>query len=152
MESAAAGGPAHVTVLYPWLDAPVGREQLQELTTVLNDCPAVSLTFDRLERFPSGVLFLALEAQSEQRMRQLSRRLMDAYPDCLPYGGEFPDPHPHLTIAKGTEEELDEIEPQLARALQPLLPYAITATEVVVMEEQSDGRWVQAHRVPLAGP
>ena len=149
VESAAAGGPAHVTALYPWLDAPVAPENLVELASVLKECQPLTLTFDRLERFSTGVLFLALDDRSEPVMRRLSRKLMDAYPSCPPYGGEFPDPHPHLTIATGTAEELDEIEPQVADALRPLLPYTITAAEIVVMEQQADGRWVQAHRVPL---
>src|SRR5438445_566237 len=100
--------------LYPWLDAPVAPEHVDELASVLKECQPLTLTFDRLERFPTGVLFLALDDRSEPMMRRLSRTLMDAYPTCPPYGGEFPDPHPHLTIATGTAEELDEIQPQVA--------------------------------------
>ncbi len=149
VESAAAGGPAHVTALYPWLDAPVSDEQLAELAGRLQECPPVSLTFDRVDRFPKGVLFLSLDDRSEREMRRLTRLLTDAYPECPPYGGEHPDPHPHLTVACGTPDQLDVIEPGVSGALGDSLPFTTIATEVVVMELHRDGRWVQAHRLPL---
>jgi len=149
VESAAAGGPAHVTALFPWSEAPVSRQHLTELAEHLRQFGPVTLTFNRLDRFDKGVLFLALSDSAESQMRLLTRALVDAFPEFIPYGGEHPDPHPHLTVACGAHEELDEIEPQVAQALAPLLPYTVLRTEVVVMEQQPDGRWVQAHRVPL---
>lgn len=147
--TAAAGGPAHVTALYPWLEAPVTEPDLSDLSEVLGQCPPVRLTFDRLDRFEKGVLFLALDSDSEQAARRLTQTLMHAYPQCLPYGGEHADPHPHLTVALGTTGELDGIEPDVTKALAGLLPYTVTCEEVVVLEQQPDGRWVQAHRFPL---
>jgi hypothetical protein len=122
---------------------------LSELSKVLGQCPPVRLTFDRLDRFEKGVLFLALDKGSEQAARRLTQTLMHAYPQCLPYGGEHADPHPHLTVALGTTGELDGIEPDVTTALVGLLPYEVTCVEVTLMEQQPDGRWVQAHRFPL---
>jgi 2'-5' RNA ligase len=134
VESAAAGGPAHVTALYPWRDAPVPSADLEHLAEVLRKCEPVTLTFDRLDRFPSGVL---------------TRLLMAEYPECLPYGGEHLDPHPHLTVACGSASELDEIEPQVLQALRGRLPLTTIIEAVVVMEQLSTGRWNEAHCIGL---
>ncbi len=42
--TAAAGGPVHVTALYPWLAAPTTPEQRTELAEVLADQSPVELT------------------------------------------------------------------------------------------------------------
>jgi hypothetical protein len=152
VESAAAGGPAHVTALYPWLDAPVQSQDLDRLKGILESVEPLTLTFDRLDRFPTGVLFLALTAESEHAVRRLTSHLMQEYPDCPPYGGEHPDPHPHLTVACGCPDDLDAMEPDVALALRDRLPFTTVCDSVVVMERQPTGRWHQAHRIGLGGP
>jgi 2'-5' RNA ligase len=147
--SAAAGGPAHVTVLYPWREAPVSQVDRERLTVVLRGSKPITLTFDRLDRFPTGVLFLSLAQESAGAVRRLTKQLVNEYPDCLPYGGEHPDPHPHLTVACGSDSELDEIEPQVQAALRDVLPFTTVSDHVVLMEQQPTGRWHQAHHVLL---
>jgi 2'-5' RNA ligase len=147
--SAAAGGPAHVTALYPWLDAPVRPADVERLAGVLRAVEPITLSFDRLDRFPTGVLFLALTQDSEQDVRRLTRLLTREYPDCVPYGGEHPDPHPHLTVACGSPSELDAIEQQVEQALRAQLPFTTVCDRLVVMEQQPTGRWRQAHDVGL---
>jgi 2'-5' RNA ligase superfamily protein len=149
VEAAAAGGPAHVTALYPWRNAPVPSADLEHLAGVLHEVDPIPLTFDRLDRFPTGVLFLALAPESENAVRRLTQLLVSAYPDHPPYGGEHPDPHPHLTVACGSNDELDELELQVSAALHDLLPLSIIADRLVVMERQASGRWHQGHSVRL---
>lgn len=151
VESAAQGGPPHVTALYPWIDAPVGEQSLADVADALASCEPVALTFDRLDRFPSGVLYLALDHESEQAVRRLTAHLMRHYPECLPYGGEFPDPHPHLTVAQGAPRDLDAIATEVADALEPHLPFRATVDHLVVMERNAESRWIQAHCVALGG-
>jgi 2'-5' RNA ligase len=149
VESAAAGGPAHVTALYPWRAAPVPGDEIEHLANVLRVVEPIPLTFDRLDRFPSGVLFLALTQDSELAVRRLTRLLVSQYPDCVPYGGEHPDPHPHLTVASGSSDELDQIQPQVQTAMEGVLPLRVLADHVTVMERQPDGRWHQGHHLSL---
>ncbi len=139
----------HVTALYPWLAAPTTPEQRTELAEVLADQSPVELTVDRLGRFPEGVLFLVLSEESEASVRALTRLLVKSFPACVPYGGAHPDPHPHVTVAMGSPSELDAIQGEVAVALDVLLPMTFVRREVVVMEQQPDGTWSQAHRVAL---
>ena len=150
--SAALGGPAHVTVLYPWVDAPVATSDLDRLEVQLADVRPMTLRFDRLERFPSGVLYLALDAPSEQRCRSLASLVGSAFPSCIPYNNEHPDPTPHLTIAMSDDDAvLDRITSEVGEALAPSLPYVATIPQLTVMTQAPDQRWHRTHHVPLLG-
>ena len=111
--------------------------------------PAVALTFTHLERFPSGVLFLALDQTSAAAVSAITRQLVAGFPSCVPYGGEFPDPHPHLTVALGTHPELDIIQSHAANALAPFLHAPFALTHATVMEQDRDRLWQQAHTIRL---
>ena len=108
-----------------------------------------SLVLDRLERFPKGVLYLALDAPSEQRVRRLSARVVDAFPGCIPYEGEHQDPVPHLTVAFGDANALDRVEAEIWAANRLHLPLVVQVAAVTVMEMTEGGTWVRAHEVPL---
>lgn len=149
--SAAAGGPVHVTALYPWAATPTEND-LEKLATVLDQIPPITLTLDRLERFAGGVLYLALAPDAHQACRQLTTVLMDAFPECIPYHGEHPDPHPHVTVAMGTDQELDVIEAEMGPVLAAVLPLEPMIGEVTVMERRPDGCWYQGHRLGIGRP
>lgn len=150
--SAARGGPVHVTVLYPWVEAPVATSDLDRLAVLLAGVGPITLTFDRLERFPSGVLYLALDAASEARCRAFTSLVWGVFPSCVPYSGDHPDPTPHITIATADDDAtLDRIANEVRPLLTPLLPYVATIAELVVMTQAPDGRWHRAHQLPLMG-
>jgi hypothetical protein len=151
VRSAAAGAPAHVTALSPWRSSPVSQLDVMKLATVVATIPAMTLTFDRLDRFPKGVLFLSLIEASTAAVRDLTRTLLRHYPECVPYGGEHPDPHPHLTVACGTNAELDIIEAEVEPAISGRLPFTVCRDEVEIIELQTSGRWLRTHRLPLRG-
>jgi len=118
---------------------------------VLLRAEAITLAFSHLDRFPSGVLFLALSDEADEAVREVTRQLVAAFPTCQPYGGEFPDPHPHLTVALGTNAELDAIQHVAEGTLAPFMNTPVTITDVTVMERDTDELWREAHHVSL-GP
>ncbi|PPK92284.1 2'-5' RNA ligase superfamily protein [Kineococcus xinjiangensis] len=145
--SAALGGPVHVTALYPWLPAPAYGEGLARLRDLARDLAPLTLAFERLGTFPSGVLHLHPEPEDD--VRHLARTLQAAFPQCPPYGGQFPDPVPHLTVATAPPEALPDLEREVRNALAPHLPVIATVDHLTVMEQQDDGRWLQAHHIGL---
>jgi 2'-5' RNA ligase len=96
---AALGVPPHITVLYPWRPAPLRPSDIAEVAAAAAEIPPFTITLSRLARFP-GVLYLRPEP--DVTLRALIRRLAAAFPDTPPYGGQFPDPTPHLTVAKAS--------------------------------------------------
>jgi 2'-5' RNA ligase len=143
--AAALGVPAHVTVVYPFLPvAALTEPVVDQLRAIVEGRPAFGMQFSRCDRFP-GVLFLAPEP--DEPFRRLTADLVHHWPEAPPYGGEFADPVPHLTVAHlATPTELNEAE----RDLTARLP--ITATVEAAWLIAFDGElWRRRADLPL-GP
>ncbi|SPF07190.1 hypothetical protein SMA5143A_8038 [Streptomyces sp. MA5143a] len=57
--------------------------------------------FDHCGRFP-GVLYLAPEPDAG--FRSLTEAIVERWPEYPPFGGQFDDVVPHLTVAQGQDE------------------------------------------------
>ncbi|WP_370409738.1 2'-5' RNA ligase family protein [Streptomyces fradiae] len=142
--SARAGVPAHVTVLFPFLDeSRLDALVHSALAEVLGGHPAFDLRFERCGRLP-GVLLLVPEPDTP--LRQLTEAIADRWPEAPPYGGRFTEIVPHLTVAQGQQEAVtEEIEADLAGRL----PFTcrVSSVELIV----HDGvKWQERASFPLA--
>ncbi len=148
--SAAAGMPAHITLLYPF-------KQPDEVDAVvmedLHDCFARFSPFRfsvaAARRFPVEVLYLA--PVPDEAFRRMTEAIWHRYPDAPPYGGKLAHIAPHLTVAQlNDEQHVDRIADDFAQASLAKLPIHATATEVALMDCQS-GRWRVRAALPLGG-
>src|SRR5260370_27446705 len=120
--SAAAGVPAHITLLYPFkhpdeVDQPV----LEDLNQCFDGCAPFRFSLAPIRRFPDAVLYLAPEP--DEPFRKLTLAIWDRYPETPPYGGKWPDIVPHLSVAWVKDEQLlDLIADDFAQASQGGLP------------------------------
>ncbi|MGW6691480.1 2'-5' RNA ligase family protein [Streptomyces sp. NPDC054961] len=114
--AARAGVPAHVSVLYPFLDeSRIDASVHAGLAGILHPHPAFDLRFERTGRFP-GCLYLAPEPAGP--LRRLTSEVAGRWPEAPPYGGRYPDTVPHLTVAQGARTaDLDAAEADLAGRL-----------------------------------
>ncbi|MFI0193099.1 2'-5' RNA ligase family protein [Streptomyces sp. NPDC017082] len=114
--SARAGIPAHVTVLFPFLDeSRIDAGVRSALSAVLGSHHAFDLRFESCGRFP-GVVYLVPEPDAQ--LRRLTKAIADRWPEAPPYGGQFTEIVPHLTVADGQDDAvLDEIEADLLSRL-----------------------------------
>ena len=148
--SAAAGMPAHITLLYPFKPP----DELDE--TVLDDlshCFArfapIQFSLGSIRRFPVEVLYLAPEP--DEAFRQLTLAIWNQYPETPPYGGKWPDIVPHLSVASLTDEpQLEAVTNHFVAASREKLPIVAKATEVALMENRS-GHWQVRAMFGLAG-
>ncbi|MFF3253146.1 2'-5' RNA ligase family protein [Actinacidiphila glaucinigra] len=138
--SAEAGVPAHVSVLYPFLNQDrIDDQVLGVLGELFGSHRAFDLRFGRCGRFP-GVLYLAPEP--DEQFRALTLAVADRWPEAPPYGGRFAEVVPHLTVVDGQEPSvLDALEAELASRL----PVATHVSSVqllvfdgIVWREQAD--------------
>jgi 2'-5' RNA ligase len=138
--SAAAGVPAHITLLFPF-KAP---DEIDDVVLgELRDCFArfepIPFSLRAIRRFPGRVLYLAPEP--DEPFRQLTLSIWQRFPQTPPYGGKWPDITPHLSVAQlANEAQLTAIEEDFSRASQGKLPVPAIASEVALMESRS-GRW-----------
>ena len=146
--SAAAGVPAHVTIVYPFKPPfELTTETIAALHDLFSSTASFEVSFTGPKRFP-GVLYLPPEP--DELFRRLTERITEQFPEALPYGGKFADIVPHLTIAHGDDSsQLDSIAADFERQANVRLPIRSTVKEVTLLDNQS-GRWEARHHFLLA--
>lgn len=141
--SAAVGVPAHVTVLYPFLEpSSIGPEVDVELATIAAAVEQFTVRFERVGRFPA-VVWLAPEPDAP--FAELTDRVAKRWPDHPPFGGAFDTVIHHLTVADGAPADvMDGLERQLPDGL----PIGERVTHVTLAARRS-GLWEVVARYPL---
>jgi 2'-5' RNA ligase len=138
--SAAAGMPAHITLLYPFKPP----DEIDEtVLDVLRHCFArfspIEFSLGSIRRFPVEVLYLAPEP--DEPFRQLTLAIWDRYPETPPYGGKWPDIVPHLSVAWIKDApQLDDVTNDFAESSREKLPIRAIASEVALMDNRH-GHW-----------
>src|SRR5262249_13348380 len=114
--SAAAGVPAHVTVLFPFLELDrVDARLIGELRAMFGDHPPFAVRFERCRRFVDA---LYLAPAPDRPFRALTEAVAARWPEAPPYEGRFAEVIPHLTVANDREPEVyDEVETAVAAQL-----------------------------------
>jgi 2'-5' RNA ligase len=146
--SAAAGMPAHITLLYPFkspdeLDDAV----LADLRHCFARFAPIRYALASIRRFPVDVLYLAPEP--DEPFRRLTLAIWERYPDTPPYGGKWPDIIPHVSVASlADEQHLGRVADEFAQTSRGKLPIHATASEVALMDYQP-GRWRTRSRFSL---
>jgi 2'-5' RNA ligase len=143
--SAAAGVPAHVTVLFPFLHIdrlnPATVEDLREL---IEEHAPFTVRFARCGRFPA---VLYLEPTPAEPFRALTAPVAARWPEAQPYGGQFAEVIPHLTVADGHPAHiLDEVESLVV----PHLP-VIAEVAAVSLFVSDGGHWREHDEFRLGG-
>jgi 2'-5' RNA ligase superfamily protein len=145
--AASWGVPAHVTVLYPFLppdrlDAGV-RAAVREAVGAV---PAFDLVFGRTRRFGDQVLWLA--PQPEAPLRALTAAVWARFPQTPPYGGQFADVVPHLTVTDGQPPAVMDAA---AERVRPWLPITARprAVRLMVGRREPDA-WQTVAEFPLS--
>jgi hypothetical protein len=153
--SARDGVPAHLTVLYPFLQpASIDGAMLASLRRLFAGFPAFDVTLDQVSWFDAEVVWLA--PRDDRPFRALTAAAFAAYPDCPPYGGGYADVIPHLTIGDRDDR------PALcaaAEAVRGHLPIEARVTEVTLMAGPAPGnlaippgQWRTLTAFPLSAP
>lgn len=96
---------AHITVLGPFLDE-VDEASADVVADIASRVAPFDVRLGRIATFPNGVIHLLPEP--DEQFRRLTRDLWAAFPECPPYGGEFAEIVPHLTLdltSHGVTEE-----------------------------------------------
>lgn len=143
------GIPAHITVLYPFLPPDrIDDEVLTALRAVVASVPGAAAVLTRIGWFGDRVVWLA--PSPGHLFRELTLAVWRRFPEAAPYGGEFPDIVPHLTVGH------DAGRAQLARAGAEVavhLPIAFVPGPVRLIAGTPDREpWRTVAEFPLGAP
>ncbi|WP_181310478.1 2'-5' RNA ligase family protein [Nocardioides campestrisoli] len=119
-----AFGHAHVTALAPFLTAP-DEQALARVAEIAGRVPPFDYVLERTGTFPNGIVHLLPDPDGG--FRRLTRLLVEAFPQCPPYAGQFPDPVPHVTLDALSEHVT---EASTRAAVAPFLPARSRATRL----------------------
>ncbi len=144
--SAALGVPAHITILVPW----VGAEQVAEpdreaIRAIAARTAAFEYELGAFGRFEGGTLFL--RPDPPEPFVRLTEAVVGRWPDHPPYEGAFAEIVPHLTVAESADDaSVAAIEAEVT----PHLPLVATASSLLLLVEEPDGRWAEVERMRFA--
>jgi hypothetical protein len=140
------GVPAHVTVLFPFV-SPKGITggTLGRLADLFAPVDSFSYRFDRTAWFGDAVLWLAPAVP--EPFISLTGLATAAFPGYLPYGGQFSEVTPHLTVGHGSElTAMKAAEPEI----EAKLPIEGRARGVTLLTQgEPGGQWSVTARFPF---
>ena len=141
------GVPAHVTVLFPFMDPKtVNDDVLRQIRDALADARGFEFALTRVGRFP---LTAFLTPEPAAPFIQLTQRLAGAFPAFPPFGGQFQTIIPHLTVAHGDPAQAEFAEAELSGLMATDGSIQATCRSVELLENSS-GVWKQMHVFPLS--
>ncbi len=133
--AAPAGMPAHITVIYPFVDPNFLTKSIsEELEAICAGVPVFRFALAAIAQFP-GVVYLVPEPA--EPFSRLTTAIATRWPEAPPYGGIYDDVIPHLTVAHTSNA--DSIE-EIRTKIEPNLPARCSAGEVLLLTSR-DGRW-----------
>lgn len=147
--SGIAGLGAHVTVLFPFRSvAFLPPSDVEILKTLFASHAPFRFALRDIRTFPS-VVYLAPTPAAP--LNALTQAVAAAFPDYLPYGGQFAELTPHLTVAQQPPaDDLDGVRKQFERKAAGALPIECAVGEVIWVLKQN-GQWSVGQRFPLEG-
>jgi 2'-5' RNA ligase len=90
---------AHITALGPFLHH-VDNLAAQTIAGIMQDIERFAFTLSEIDTFPNGIINLVPDPA--EPFAELTKRLSEAFPQCPPYGGQFENVRPHLTLDQRT--------------------------------------------------
>jgi 2'-5' RNA ligase len=131
------GMPPHVTTFWPFLRR-LSATDKAALDEIAATCTPFEFMLTAIDRFPDVTY---LRPEPAEPFVRLTKRVWEQWPEQAPYGGQFADIVPHVTLAH---------EPAVTAraAVEPMLPIAARAQELVVMRRSPDG-WHTLYRSAL---
>jgi hypothetical protein len=139
------GLPPHITVLYPFKKPRhLDRSDAAKLSRLARTVgSAVPFVLDEIGDF-DGAAYLSPNPPGP--FVQLTRVASGFWPEHPPYGGEFDDIVPHVTLGAR------DLSPVEANAVRQELPITANATELQVHTRNRWGRWTEHSHFPFGRP
>ncbi len=139
--------PAHITVVAPFAPpSEIDGAALALLTSVLGEFSAFNFALREVGWFGRNVTYLAPEPAVP--FVDMTTRVASAFPSYLPYGGEFAEVVPHLTVGEAAHPIRLR---RAARRVQEKLPVPARAKEVWLMTLDGErAHWKRRHSFNLA--
>lgn len=137
--SATVGVPAHITLLYPFIDPDaIDGLILRRLEEVFAGVLILDYTLGGPSSFGDDVLWLAPDPA--EPFLAMTNALTETF-GLKPYSGTIEEVTPHLTVVDASSGAGIDVMNEARDALVGSLPIAARAHEAWLMEQGDDERW-----------
>ncbi len=139
-------GPAHLTLFYPFIPPKEVLTTSIQLRSICNNVVPFELTLDQYGHF-EATHFLA--PSNPDHVLSLHRLLLSAFPDYLPYEGQYgKELIPHLTLAHNENPYTIEHV-----SLPPTPSFTFTVDQLHLYLGPSEGNipWIPVSIIPMKG-
>jgi len=140
------GMPAHVTLLYPFVDAErLSAGHAHQAQRALSNVQPFGCSFSSIGRFDDPPVAIFLEPKPVEQFSAMVQALVGAFPEFPPYGGTVEEVIPHLTLVETADRNLwAEVEEWVG----PQLPVR-TSVQGFSIYVRTETSWVERFRLPL---
>ncbi|HEX2901952.1 MAG TPA: 2'-5' RNA ligase family protein [Jatrophihabitans sp.] len=143
--------PAHISVLVPWLPpAELTEADLDAVGQLVAGWQPFEVGFTEFGRFDNGTGRPGvhyLRPDPAEQLLALTEDLATVWPEFPPYGGQFDEVVPHLTVCSSAGLAAAE---QVRAAISAQLPVRTRVEELVAFEVRQQ-RYAVRRRFPLGG-
>ena len=141
VRSAASRIPAHVTLLVPYVPAEhLDSAAIEAARQLFGHFAPFDAELVGVGRFAEHVWLAPSPAEV---FAELIRATCRRFPES-PYGAEFPDPVPHLTVGEASVDvSVEEIVRAAEREIVPRLPVRFRVSAATLLVEQVGGTWLR---------
>jgi hypothetical protein len=138
--SAALGVPAHITLLYPFIEPEkISADILHKVAECFRAFAPIAFSLTEVRRFPAETLYLAPDPDAP--FRKMTMAIWDRFPETPPYGGAWPDIVPHLSVGRFADaRELERVADELNQVASTALPIRAHA-DAAILIVNTTGRW-----------
>lgn len=146
IELSQRGVPPHISIVYPWLNAPLNQEDITAIEKILSSEKIFIIEFISIEKFENGVVYLALS--NSENIRKIQKNIMNKYSGIKMYDGMIKNPIFHLTIAKLNNNEdikFKKIKEEIAK----FLPLKKEIKKITIMVEDENECWSNYKHIKL---
>lgn len=144
----ADGIPAHVTLLYPFMDSELlTPAHVESAAAAIERFAPFDVSLAEFRYFDASPSILYLAPAPAEPFARMTAALAAAFPEYPPYGGIYAETIPHLTVAEGGAEQLRMFERELASGV----PIDARVAEARIFQRDAAERWQPRERLPLAG-
>jgi len=140
------GMPAHVTLLYPFVDAErISVRHAHQAQRALSNVQPFECSFSSIGRFDDPPVAIFLEPKPVEQFSAMVEALMAVFPEFPPYGGTVEEVIPHLTLVETGDRNLwAEVE----EWVRPQLPVR-TSVQGFSIYVRTETSWVERFQLPL---
>lgn len=145
--------PPHITVMWPFIspgtlddgpDEALLRQTADRLRRICRLIAPFTVTLDRYGTFPGGVLYLA--PRDPAPIIALHSHILAQFPEYPPYGGEYGELVPHMTLGIFAPEDVSAIAGRLT--LEPLA-FEVDRLCFMYGDQRFSQPWKTAAVIPL---